>query len=161
MLENKVGENIPSARDAAAVLENLKQVRTRLSAYCLTLSPEERKRLLRPRRGSEMQMRRVNDLAAKHEVKVPNVSSAQQANDLELASTMQPIADELRAIATMAEDTVGRAESEAWEAFLAQYAVLTSMATRMPELAAELQPVTNFMALGRRKREEDPKEPPK
>lgn len=91
----------------------------------------------------------------------PNVSSEQQANDLELASTLQPIADELRVLATMVEDTVGRAESEAWESFLAQYAVLASMSTRIPELAAELQPVVNFMAVGRRRKEEEPKEPPK
>ena len=56
---------------------------------------------------------------------------------------------------TFAEDTGTQAGSEGWEAFLAYYGVLSSMADRNPELAAELEPVVQLMATGPR-----PKEPP-
>ncbi|MDC0746042.1 hypothetical protein [Polyangium mundeleinium] len=45
-----------------------------------------------------------------------------------------------------------QAGSEAWEAFLAYYDVLSSMGERMPDLAAELQTVVDFMATGPRKK---------
>ncbi|MBK9259399.1 MAG: hypothetical protein IPM54_06130 [Polyangiaceae bacterium] len=69
-----------------------------------------------------------------------------------LASQYQPIEDELRVALQIAEDTGTQAGSEAWEAFLAYYGVLSSMAQRMPDLAAELQPVVDFMATGPRKK---------
>ena len=161
MLENKVGDKGLSARDAAKLMEELRSFRTRIRQVCINLSTDDRKRLLHPRRGAETQMLRTNELTAKYELKVAGVSSEGQANDLELASTLRPVADELRAISMMVDDTVGRAESEAWETFLAQYAVLSSMATRIPELASELQPVVNFMAVGRHKKEDDPTNEPK
>ena len=52
----------------------------------------------------------------------------------------------------LAEDTGTQAGSEAWEAFLAYYGVLSSMGERMPDLAAELQTVVDFMAIGPRKK---------
>lgn len=82
----------------------------------------------------------------------PNIPLAGLSNDLLLASQYQPIEDELRVALQIAEDTGTQAGSEAWEAFLAYYGVLSSMAQRMPDLAAELQPVVDFMATGPRKK---------
>ena len=45
-----------------------------------------------------------------------------------------------------------QADSEAWDAFLAYYGVLSSMADRDPELAVELEPVVQFMANGPRQK---------
>lgn len=45
-----------------------------------------------------------------------------------------------------------QASSEVWEGYLAYYGVLSSMAQRMPDVAAELQTVVDFMATGPRKK---------
>ena len=46
---------------------------------------------------------------------------------------------------------MAEAEGEMWETFLAYYAVLSSMAARVPQLAVDLKPVTEFMARSRRR----------
>jgi len=94
----------------------------------------------------------VGDLATKHGVALPNIPLAGLSSDLQLANQLHPIEDELRVALQIAEDTGAQAGSEAWEAFLAYYGVLSSMAQRMPDLAAELQTVVDFMATGSRKK---------
>lgn len=66
-----------------------------------------------------------------------------------------------RSVPPLAEDTGTQAASEAWEAFLAYYGVLSSMAERSPELAAELQTVVDFMATGPCKKPATPDAPTK
>jgi hypothetical protein len=101
-------------------------------------------------------LERVHDLAVKHGVKLKDHPLDGMADDLELAKRFDPFEDEFRRGLTLAEDTGTQAGSEAWEAFLASYGVLSSMADRTPELAAELQPVIDFMAIGRRKKAAPP-----
>jgi hypothetical protein len=97
-------------------------------------------------------MARVHDLAVKHGVSLKNISLDGMAADIELAKQFQPIEDELRTALTLAEDTGTQAGSEAWEAFLAYYGVLSSMAERDPEVAAEIGSVIEFMATGPRQK---------
>jgi hypothetical protein len=125
-----------------------------LRPHGTVLQKDDRKRTLRPRRGAEGHMQRVHDLAVKYNVSLKNLSLEGMAADLELATQFQPIEDELRTVLTFAEDTGTQAVSEAWEVFLGYYGVLSSMAERDPELAAELEPVIQFMAHGPRPKPE-------
>ncbi|MBK9259402.1 MAG: hypothetical protein IPM54_06145 [Polyangiaceae bacterium] len=151
-MENKVGDKPPSAEEAADLLAKAKDLATKLKVHGITLTVDDRKRTLRPRRGADVHVQRVVELAAKYGVALPNIPLAGMSNDLLLARQYQPIEDELRVALQIAEDTGTQAGSEAWEAFLAYYGVLSSMAQRMPDLAAELQPVADFMARGPRKK---------
>ena len=80
-------------------------------------------------------------------VSLPNVPLAGIANDLHLEQQLAPIEQELLVALQIAEDTGAQAASEAWEGFLAYYGVLSSMAQRMPDVAAELPSVVEFMAV--------------
>jgi hypothetical protein len=80
----------------------------------------------------------------------PNVPLDGMQNDLTLAEQMANVIAELAPALTLAEDTAAQADSEAWQAFLAYYGVLASMAARVPELASELAPTVAFMANGPR-----------
>jgi hypothetical protein len=155
-MDNKVGDKLLSPQKAAQLLKQIKDSVEQLKAYGITLTTDDHKRALRPRRGAEPHMQRVHDLAVKHGVSLKNIPLDGMANDLALAKQFRPFEDELRAGLQLAEDTGMQADSEAWEAFLAYYGVLSSMAERMPELAAELQLVVEFMANGPRKKAPPP-----
>lgn len=155
-MTNKVGDNIPQARAIAQLLEQLREVIAKLRAFGITLDASDRRRLLHARTGAEPHVRRVYELAEKHNVKVRGIPLVGMLSDLNLSNTMKPFVDEFRAGLALAEDTEGQAESETWEAFLAYYGVLSGMADHDPEIAQELASVVAFMANGPRKRPANP-----
>ncbi len=145
-MDNKVGDNSLTVQEVAELLTQAKAISAKLKAHGIVLTTDERKRLLRARRGANEHIQRVVDLATKHGVSLPNVPLAGIANDLKLEQQLQPIGEELRVALQLAEDTGAQAASEAWEGFLAYYGVLSSMAQRMPDVAADLASVVEFMA---------------
>ncbi|MRG95687.1 hypothetical protein [Polyangium spumosum] len=151
-MDNKVGDTLLTPEEHALLLSQVKEIVAKLQAHGITLTVEERKRSLRQRRGAEQHIQRVIDLAKKHNVSLKTISLASLENDLSLTKQFQPIEEELRVALQIAEDTGLQAGSEAWEAFLAYYGVLSSMGERMPDLAAELQSVVDFMAIGPRRK---------
>jgi hypothetical protein len=151
-MANLVGDSPLTSQKRDKLVAQLKDILEQLRPYGIILDKDSRKRTLRPRKGAEAHMARVHDLAVKHGVSLKNISLDGMAADIELAKQFQPIEDELRTVLTLAEDTGTQAGSEAWEAFLAYYGVLSSMAERDPELAAEIASVIEFMATGPRQK---------
>jgi len=151
-MENRVGDNVPSADEMAALLQDMRSVVERIKKFGIILDSAERQRILHWRRGAEPHIQTVHDLAEKHGVKLPKIPLTGMLNDVALAKQMHPFVETMRAGLTLAEDTAGQAESEAWEAFLAYYGVLSGMASRDADIAAELSSVTEFMANGSRKK---------
>jgi hypothetical protein len=155
-MDNKVGDKLLTPQKLAQLLKQARDLVEQLKPYGVTLATDDRKRTLRPRKGAEAHIQRVHELAARHGVSLKNIPLDGMASDLALARQFQPFEDELRAGLQLAEDTGAQAASEAWEAFLAYYGVLSSMAERSADLAAELQTVVDFMATGPRKKPPTP-----
>jgi len=151
-MDNKVGDALLTPDQHIQLLAQLKTIVEKLRAHGITLTVDERKRTLRQRRGAEPHIQRVIDLAKQYNVSLKSIPLAGLENDLVLTKQLLPIEEELRVALQLAEDTGTQAGSEAWEAFLAYYGVLSSMGERMPDLAAELQTVVDFMATGPRKK---------
>ncbi|MDC0745701.1 hypothetical protein [Polyangium mundeleinium] len=151
-MDNKVGDALLTPEQHIQLLAQLKAIVEKLRAHGITLTVDERKRTLRQRRGAEPHIQRVIELAKKYNVSLKAIPLAGLENDLVLTKQLLPIEEELRVALQLAEDTGTQAGSEAWEAFLAYYGVLSSMGERMPDLAAELQTVVDFMATGPRKK---------
>lgn len=145
-MDNKVGDNKLTQQEVDALLAQAKTISSKLQGHGIVLTVDDRKRLLRGCRGAAEHIQRVVALAAKHNVSLPNVPLAGITNDLQLEQQLAPIEEELRVALQTAEDTGLQASSEAWEGFLAYYGVLSSMAQRMPDVAADLQSVVEFMA---------------
>jgi hypothetical protein len=152
-MANLVGEKPLTPQKREKLVVQLKEILEQLRPHGIMLNKDSRKRTLRPRKGAEQYMQRVHDLAVKHGVSLKNISLDGMAADLELAKQFQAIEDEARTVLTFAEDTGTQAGSEGWEAFLAYYGVLSSIADRNPELARELEPVVKFMANGPRQKD--------
>jgi hypothetical protein len=151
LMQNKVGDNAPSAKVMAGLVEQLAAIVEQMKSFGITLPKDDRKRLLHARRDADPMVQRVHDLAVKHGVTIKDIPLDGMQNDKALRARLHPLADLFRAGLTLAEDTEGQAESEMWEAFLAYYGVLANMAQRTPELAVELAPVIEFMAHGKRR----------
>ncbi|MFT3769410.1 MAG: hypothetical protein QM820_28565 [Minicystis sp.] len=149
-MENKVGDNNPSAAEVTQILGSLGASVDLLKKFCITLGKDQRKRLLHARLGAEPHIARVYDLSVKYGIKIANIPLAGMVADLALFTMLRPIQDVLRAALRMVDDTAGQAESEAWQAFLAYYGALSGMAKSVPELATELSPTVEFMATGPR-----------
>jgi len=150
-MENKVGDNVPTAEVMAELVEQLGAIVEQIKQFGIILSAEDRKRLLHARRDADPMVQRVHDLAVKYGVNVKDIPLTGMMNDRALRARMHPLADLFRSGVVIAEDTEGEAESEMWEAFLAYYGVLANMAQRTPELAVEIAPVRDFMASGKRR----------
>jgi hypothetical protein len=101
----------------------------------------------------------VRDLAARRKVAIKGIPLAGLADDVALSKQFLTFEHELRAALQLVEETGLQADAEAWEAFLAYYGVLSSMADRDPGLAAELAPVVEFMAHGPRAKKAVPAPP--
>jgi hypothetical protein len=152
---NKVGDKALSPQDAERLLEQLGVLVARLREIGITLTSDERRRLLRPRRGAGDHIRRVAELASKYGLSVADAPLDGMKRDLGLGEQLLPFEDQLRVALTIAEDTAAQADSEAWQAFLMYYALLRAMADRNADVAVDLEPVTRFMAT-RARREEPP-----
>lgn len=150
-MDNKVGDNVPSEKVLAGLLEQLAHVVAKLSEFGIHLDTDDRKRLFHERLGAEPHIRTVYTLATRHGVTLKGIPLEGMMNDRKLKAAMEPFVAAFQAAKTLAEDTAGQAESESWEAFLAYYGVLSSMADRDPALATELAAVVAFMANGPRK----------
>ena len=150
-MENKVGDNVPSDKALAQLLEQLAHVVGKLAEFGVTLDTTSRKKLLHERLGAEPHIRQVHALAGKHGVSLKHIPLDGMLADRRLKAAMEPFVSAFQAGLTLAEDTAGQAEYESWEAFLAYYGVLSSMADRDPVLATELASVVAFMANGPRK----------
>jgi hypothetical protein len=155
-MANLVGDKPLTQAKRDKLVAQLKDILEQLRPHGTRLNKDSRKRTLRQRKGAEPHMQRVHDLAVKHGVSLKSISLDGMAADLELAKQFQAIEDEARTVLTFAEDTGIQADSEAWEAFLAYYGVLSSMADRDDELATELEPVVKFMANGPRQQDPPP-----
>lgn len=159
-MENRVGDNVPSSAKLQSLLKQLRDVVAELQKFGVVLTPWERKRLLRARRDSEPMQRLVYSLAQKKSLDLDGFPLTGMLNDMNLVQAMEPFEAEMSLGKQLTSDTLLQADTEGWQAFLAYYGVLSSMAQRDAELATALKPVVEFMRTGRRKAEPAPATPP-
>lgn len=149
-MDNRVGEGIPTPAKLAELEKKLGEVIAEFEKFCVTLSKDERKRLLRSRRDAEPMLERVADLATRHKVTVPGVEIQDLRNDLRLGQALLPFERNLERALQLVQDTSSQADTEAWQAFLAYYGVLSSLADRNADIESGLSSVVEFMRARRK-----------
>ena len=155
-MEDRVGDSVPTPAKLAALLKQQQDILTELKKFGTILTKDERRRLLRVRRDSEQVQRLVYSLASKRGLKIEGFPLQGMLNDLNLTQALEPFDQAMSLGKQLTTDTIMQADTEAWQAFLAHYGVLSAMASHDAELARELQPVVDFMKTGRRKPEPAP-----
>lgn len=148
MVDNKVGDKLLSPAKALTSLKALLGLIDVIREVGVALKAGTK--LVYPRKGAAEHMQTVHDLALKHGLVVKNAPLDGMQRDIALSKQMLPFINAFRAGLKLAEDTKAQADSEAWGAFLAHYALLSALADRDPEVAMEMAPVIDFMATGPR-----------
>ena len=77
-------------------------------------------------------------------------------NDVRLTQVLQPIAALVERANQLVQDTTMQADTEAWQAFLAYYGVLSSLSGRIPEIEGALAPVVEYMRPNKKPAPEKP-----
>ena len=158
-MDNLVGDKVPSAEKFKALAKKLVEIRQELAKFCIVLPADARKRRLRMRKNAHQYVPLLQNLVAKYKIETAAASISGMNHDAQLAEGLDSLEDEANGIDTLISDTLQEAEHEVWQAFLFYYGILQHMAERMPELAAELKPIKDFMAQSRRERKPaDPSE---
>lgn len=158
-MDNLVGDNLPSPDKLQALLKKCIELRTELSKLGIVLSPEQRRRRLRMRKGALPLVPLLMSLVKKHGLEVAAVPLAGMQADARLSTELSPFEDHVTALEQLIVDTITEAEHELWQAFLMYYGILRSAAVRIPELKAELRPIEELLAPDRKKPQE-PQKPP-
>ncbi len=82
----------------------------------MILTPAERKRVAKLRRGGKELLPKLTSLAAQHGVQVAGLSSADlQQPHLDLIARLEPLGNALQSAATLVGDTTLNAKSQAWK----------------------------------------------
>jgi hypothetical protein len=150
-MENKVGAVIPSEKEIASRVDEMRAVSHGMARYTVELTVEQRKHLPKMRAHGEQMVPLIAQLARDYGLHVPGMDVDQMLADQSLAQRLAAAQAEAAALAQRIDDTVLEAQGECWTAATAFYSVLSSMAARDGELANRLRPVTDFFATGRRK----------
>jgi hypothetical protein len=158
-MDNLVGDNLPSTDKIAALLKKCVELRAEVSKLGIVLSPEQRKRRLRMRKGAMSLVPLLMSLVKKHGLEVASVPIAGMQADARLATELSPFEDHVTALSQLIVDTITEAEHELWQAFLMYYGILKSAAVRIPELKAELRPIEELLAQDRKKPQESDNPP--
>lgn len=150
-MDNRVGENVPTRTKLDQSLKALAALYAEMAKFCVTLSPEERSRTLKSRKDSEWMIRTVHELASKKGLNLPGISLDGMLDDLNLGSQLSPFATQVTMMLRLVQDTCIQAEHQAWQAFLAYYAALSSLSTHDPEVSVAMAKVTEAMRPARKK----------
>jgi hypothetical protein len=155
-MDNRVGDNAPNDQRFGELKTQLDVVLEEFRKFGALLTSDYRKQLTHPRIGAEKHVVQVATLSGKYNVVIPKIPRDGMLADLRLAKAMHPLVETIGALYQYAQDTEGQAGHEYWQAFLAHYGVLASMATRDADLETEMKSVIEFMATGKRPKAPEP-----
>ena len=97
-MENLVGDNLPSAEKIAAMLKKCIELRTEVSKLGIVLSPDQRKRRLRMRKGAMALVPLLISLVKKQGLEVASVPLAGMQADARLSTELSPFEDHVTAL---------------------------------------------------------------
>src|SRR5262249_20114170 len=134
-----------------ALVERVSQVLRELDRYTVALTPGDKQRLIKPRRGSEKIGELIATIADERKVRLPTASTAQIAAQRSRAKRYAPLQIAAESLTAALHDTIFDAESKAWRSTLAFYTALQGLASNDATLQTALEPAKQFFATGKRK----------
>lgn len=147
---NYVGSVVPAEQDVEKLVNAVQGCVEEMGLWGQILASDQRPRMLKFRLGGEKQIALVAELAREKKLQIDTYPIDGMLADLKIGEAAERIEKKVEALQQLVADTRLAGQSEAWQAFLGYYAMLSSMAARDPDLAARLRPVVDFMSTGRK-----------
>jgi len=145
-MENRVGKNVPTDTEFAALEKRLEDLLSDLRKFTITLTKEERTSRIRPYKGFEEMAKLISDLSTRYGVTLADAPLTELATDLNLSTRTARLETLAAAVQQALSDTSRQATHEYAQAAFLHYGVLSSLAPHKPELAAALRPVKAFLS---------------
>jgi hypothetical protein len=158
-MENKVGKNLPTETEFAALVKRVQDVLAELRKFCITLSKEERTTRIHPPYGFEEVAEQICDLSERYGATLAEAPVTEIRADLRLVRLTATLETLLQTGAQLISDTRAQGIHESAQGAYVQYGVLTALAPHKPELAAALRPVKAFLSPPRKRAAEPPPGP--
>jgi|JI9StandDraft_1071089.scaffolds.fasta_scaffold229323_1 hypothetical protein len=158
-MENKVGKNLPSDTEFAALVKRVQDVLAELRKFCITLSKEERTTRIHPAYGFEEVAEQICDLSERYGATLTDAPVSEIRADLHLVRMTATLETLLQAGSQLISDTRAQAAHEYAQGAFVQYGVLSALAPHKPELAAAIRPVKAFLTPPRKRAADAPAAP--
>ena len=153
---NLVGTVVPTEEETQQLHADIDKVQSAVECFGVIVAADDRGSFLKPKGGSEKLMPLVFEIATEKKVAVEGIPLAGMNDDLKVGQVAEKLELRFENLRQLAADTRLAAYGEAYQAFLAYYGVLSSMAKHDPALAKRLQPVIDFMSTGPRAKKAKP-----
>jgi len=111
-----------------------------------TLTPDEKRRSARARKGSDRVIQVLAQLAKTHGLDSPSLNSTEMLDRLETATRLAPTIARLTKVLKQMSDAQFVAQNDAWAMGRQLYSLLQTRSATDGALAGALQPVTDFFA---------------
>ena len=143
--QDRVGHKVPTPEEIKDLRDKLQGVTQLARALGPALTKDERRRLSRPRRGSEDATALVLKLSQRQQLASRSYSAEGMQNDQALMKLLEPAVKEAYVAWLALRDVFLQARSEYWDAFLHFYGALSHISSSDAEVSAELEPVVEIM----------------
>jgi len=110
------------------------------------LSPEDKRRSLKLKKGGEVIVPQLAVLSARYGVEVPSRPTEAMTASLQLAEELEPLRATIAEISSIVEGAYASSRSETWKTATSLYSMLKKGSVREPMLGAALQPLQAYFA---------------
>lgn len=147
-VDSNATPRIPTHKEVEKIIEELRSVEKKLTDFTLVLQPPERDGLPRMLPGGEGAAAAVAHLSRKHKVVAEGTSVEAMEDAFMHAERLKTLFREAYLIQKRIDDTILKAQAEAWTAAQKLCAELRKVAETNPRFATEFEPVDAFFSGG-------------
>lgn len=140
---------IPTSKELEKIIEELRSAEKKLTEFTTVLQPPEREALPKMLPGGEGAAAAVAYLARKHKIVTDDGASAElMEENFMLAERLKTVYREAYLIQKRIDDTILKAQAEAWTTAQKLCAELRKIAETNPRFKTEFAPVDEFFSGG-------------
>ncbi len=147
-METSATIKIPTHKEIEKIIEELRSVEKKLTDFTTILQPPEREALPRMLPGGEGAAAAVAHLARKHKIVADGASVETIEDNFMLAERLKTLYREAYLIQNRVNDSILKAQAEAWTSAQKLCAELRKIAAQNPRFATEFEPVDAFFSGG-------------
>jgi hypothetical protein len=144
--QDLVGHKIPTEQEITEMRAKLKALREATAELGPPLPKADRKRVSRPRRGSEKHAASTLELADKHQLKSKNFTTEKIRKDAALYQAIEPVVRDAYLHWLHVRDVYLQARSEYWDGIMHFHGALSHLAESDPDLSNEIDAFAQFMS---------------